>query len=63
MQDAWGLLQEMWDLRAQCGWGGHDRGPMRTELANVGGPTRLAKFVAVSLVQGVEQVCAGGRGC
>jgi hypothetical protein len=30
------------------------------EVTEAGGPTRLSKVVAVSVVQGVEQVCAGG---
>jgi hypothetical protein len=33
---------------------------MRTEATGAGGPSILSKKVAVSVVQGVEQVCAGG---
>jgi hypothetical protein len=36
------------------------REPRRTEVTEAEGPTRLSKVVAVSVVQGVEQVCAGG---
>jgi hypothetical protein len=31
-----------------------------TEVTEAGGPTRLSKVVAVSVVQWVAQVCAGG---
>jgi hypothetical protein len=58
MQDTWGLQQEMRDLGG--GWGGITGEPRRTKVADAGGPTRLSKVVSVSVVQGVEQVCAGG---
>jgi hypothetical protein len=38
---------------------GHNREHRMTEVTDAGGPTRLSKVVAVSVVQGVEQVCAG----
>jgi hypothetical protein len=38
------------------------REPKRTELTEAGEPSILSKVVAVSAVQGVEQVCAGGWG-
>jgi hypothetical protein len=31
-------------------------------VTEAGGPSRLRKVVAVSVVQGVEHVCAGGKG-
>jgi hypothetical protein len=34
--------------------------PRRAEVTDAGGPTRLSKVAAVSVVQGVEQVYAGG---
>jgi hypothetical protein len=51
-----GLQQEMRGLGG--GWGDATGEPRGTEDA--GGPTRLFKVVAVSVVQGAEQVCAGG---
>jgi hypothetical protein len=42
------------------GWGNISGEPRRTEVTDAGGPTRLSKVVAVSVVQGVEQLCAGG---
>jgi hypothetical protein len=57
-QDTWGLQQETRDLGG--GWGGITGEPRRTEVTEAGAPTRLSKVVAVSVVQGVEQVCAGG---
>jgi hypothetical protein len=61
MQDTWGPQQEMRDLGG-C-WGDttrEPRRPPRTEVMDAGGPTRLSKVVAVSVVQRVEQVCVGG---
>jgi hypothetical protein len=57
-QDAWRLQQEMLDLGG--GWGGIAGEPRRMEVTAARGPTRLSKVIAVSVVQGVEQVCAGG---
>jgi hypothetical protein len=48
----------MWDLGGS--WGDITGEPRRAEVTDAGGPTRLPKVVAVSVVQGVEQVCAGG---
>jgi hypothetical protein len=42
------------------GWGGMPGEPRRKEVKEAGGPTRLSKVVAVSEVQGVEQVREGG---
>jgi hypothetical protein len=58
MQDTWGLQQEMRDLGG--GWGDVNVEPRRTEVTDAGGPTRLSKVVAVSVVQGVKQARAGG---
>jgi hypothetical protein len=58
MQDTWGLQQEMRDLGG--GWGDIIGEPRRMEVTDPGGPTKLSKVVPVSVVQGVEQVCAGG---
>jgi hypothetical protein len=41
------------------GWGDITGKPRRTEVTDAGGTTRLSKVVAVSVVQGVEQICAG----
>jgi hypothetical protein len=40
--------------------GGHKRGSQEDGSDRRRRPTRLSKVVAVSVVQGVEQVCAGG---
>jgi hypothetical protein len=34
--------------------------PRKTQVTDAGGPTRLSKNAAVSVVQGVEKECAGG---
>jgi hypothetical protein len=57
-QDTWGLQQEMRDLGG--GWGDINGEPRRTEVTDAGVPTKLSKVVAVSVLQGVEQICAGG---
>jgi hypothetical protein len=49
-----GTKQEMQDLGS--GWGE----PRWTEVTEAGGPSMLSKAVVVSVVQGVEQVRAGG---
>jgi hypothetical protein len=55
-QDIWGLQQEM---RERGGWGDITGESRRTEVSDADGPTRLSKVEAVSVVQGVEQGCAG----
>jgi hypothetical protein len=42
------------------GWGNTTGEPRRTEVTEAGGPSILSNVVAVSVVQGVEQVYAGG---
>jgi hypothetical protein len=57
-QGTWGLQQEMRDVGG--GWGDITGEPRRTDVTDAGRPTRLSKVVEVSVVQGVEQVCAEG---
>jgi hypothetical protein len=58
MQDTWGPQQEIRDLGGV--WGATTGKPRRTEVTDAGWPTRLSEVVAVSVVQGVKQECAGG---
>jgi hypothetical protein len=52
------LQQEMSDLGG--GWGDITGESRRMEVKDAGGPIRLPEVVAVCVVPGVEQVCAGG---
>jgi hypothetical protein len=57
-QGTWGLQQETWKLGS--GQGDTAGEPMRTEVTETGGPSRLSKVVAVSGRLGVEHAWAGG---
>jgi hypothetical protein len=56
--------RHMWNTTKTAGprrrLGGHNRGTQEEGSDRAGGPTRLSKVVAMSVVRGVEQVCAGG---
>jgi hypothetical protein len=54
---SWGLQQELGG-----GWRDITGKPRMTEVTDAGGPTRLSKVVAMSVVQGVGLVCAGWDG-